>query len=181
MTARSASARKLGRPPEAANQWMMWGYYIANNMRIDFQCFAGGLAFGLGSVFYLLFNGLHIGAVAGHLTPLGYIETFWGVVAGHSAFELSGIILSGAAGLKLGQALIAPGRLRRITALRLAARAALPLIWGAAGLTLLAAFIEAFWSPARSLPPGFKYWRGGLLWLATWSYLLGAGGRRRAA
>ncbi|MCK7491619.1 MAG: stage II sporulation protein M [Comamonadaceae bacterium] len=41
----------------AASEWMMWGFYIANNVRIDFQCFAGGIAFGLGSVFFLAYNG----------------------------------------------------------------------------------------------------------------------------
>ena len=34
---------------------------------------------GLGSLFFLLFNGLVIGAVAGHLTQIGYIGTFWGL------------------------------------------------------------------------------------------------------
>ena len=49
------------------------GMYIAHNVRIDFQCFAGGIAFGVGSIFYLVHNGLAIGAVAGHLT-LGYAK-----------------------------------------------------------------------------------------------------------
>ncbi|WP_431357264.1 stage II sporulation protein M [Pseudomonas jessenii] len=35
---------------------------------------------------------------------------------GHGAFELSAIALAGAAGLKLGWALIAPGRLPRAVA-----------------------------------------------------------------
>lgn len=177
----SPTAKHLGRPPDAGNEWMMWGYYIANNVKIDFQCFAGGLAFGVGALFFLLFNGLHIGAVAGHLTQVGYVETFWGFVSGHSAFELTGIILSGAAGLKLGVALVAPGNHSRSVALRQAATAALPLIWGAAGLTFLAAFVEAFWSPGRFFPVHIKYGVGLLLWLLTWTYLLWAGRPRRAA
>jgi len=79
----SPEAKHLGRPRSAASEWAMWGHYIANNVRIDFQCFAGGLAFGVGAVFFLLYNGLMIGAVAGHLTQLGHIDTFWGFVAGH--------------------------------------------------------------------------------------------------
>lgn len=176
----SPDAKHLGRPRSASSEWAMWGHYIANNVRIDFQCFAGGLAFGLGAVFFLLYNGLMIGAVAGHLTQLGYIETFWGFVAGHSAFELTGAVLSGAAGLRLGIALLAPGRLTRVAALKAAARDALGLIYGAAALTFLAAFIEAFWSPDRSVPVEIKYGAGVLLWLLTWGYLLLAGRRRRA-
>lgn len=177
----SPTSPHLGRPREASTEWMMWGYYIANNVRIDFQCFAGGLFFGIGAVFFLVFNGLHIGATAGHLTHLGYIDTFWGFVAGHSAFELTGCVLSGAAGLRLGLALIAPGALRRRDALKAAAIRALPLIYGAAGLTFLAAFIEGFWSPSRGIPVQIKYIVGGVMWLLTWGYLLLAGRGRNAA
>lgn len=173
-------ARRLGRPRDAADQWMMWGFYIANNVRIDLQCFAGGIAFGLGSVFFLAYNGTVIGAVAGHLTQLGYIETFWGFVAGHSSFELTGAVLSGAAGLKIGMALVAPGRRPRPRALREAGRAAVRLLFGAATLTCMAAFVEAFWSPLRSVPAELKYGVGIALWCALIAWLL-LGGRDRAA
>lgn len=174
------SARHLGRPRSASSEWAMWAFYIANNVRIDFQVFAGGIAFGLGTVFYLLFNALYIGAIAGHLTQIGFVETFWGFVAGHSAFELTGVVLSGAAGLKLGAALAMPGRRSRRAALLEDGRVAVRLLYGAAALTFLAAFVEAFWSPGRGTPFEVKLGLGALLWLLTWAYLLLAG-RRRAA
>ncbi|QKS29465.1 stage II sporulation protein M [Accumulibacter sp.] len=176
----SPVAHHLGRPRAASSEWAMWGFYIANNVRIDFQAFAGGVAFGLGTVFYLVYNGLHIGAIAGHLTQIGYVSTFWGFVAGHSAFELTGAVLAGAAGLKLGTALVAPGRQTRLAALRQHARVAVKLLYGAAALTLLAAFIEAFWSPRPDIPLASKVAVGGALWVLTWAYLLFAG-RVRAA
>lgn len=175
------TAEHIGRPRSASSEWQMWGHYIANNVRIDFQCFAGGIIFGIGAVFFMLYNGLLIGAVAGHLTQLGYIETFWGFVAGHSAFELTGAVLSGAAGLKLGLALIAPGRRSRLTALKDNAAIAIRLLYGAAALTFLAAFIEAFWSPRPEIPVQIKYGVGVALWVVTWAYLLLAGRRARAA
>ncbi len=176
----SPTAPHLGRPREASSEWMMWGFYIANNVRIDFQSFAGGIAFGLGAVFFMIYNGLFIGAVAGHLTQLGYIDTFWGFVAGHSAFELTGAVLSGAAGLKLGMALVAPGARSRARALREDGGIAVRLLVGAAFLTFCAAFIEAFWSPQR-LPVGIKYAVGAAFWTLTWGYLLFAGRERDAA
>lgn len=172
-------AKHLGRPREAGDNVAALGFYIANNVRIDFQCFAGGMLFGLGSIFYLVYNGLIIGAVAGHLTHLGYIETFWGFVAGHSSLELVGVVLSGAAGLKLGMALVAPGRLRRVDALKLAGRGAAELIYGAALMTFSAAFVEAFWSPLRSMPVEFKYILGLAGWLALVAYLVFSGRARR--
>lgn len=177
----SPTAERIGQSHGASTQLSMLAFYIAHNVRIDFQCFAGGIVFGLGSVFYLLFNGLQIGATAGHLTQLGYIETFWGFVAGHSAPELIGVVLSGAAGLKIGLSLVAPGRRRRIDALKFAARDAVRLLYGAALLTFSAAFIESLWSPLRSLPFAAKIGAGLSLWLILLSYFLFAGRGSRAA
>jgi uncharacterized membrane protein SpoIIM required for sporulation len=174
-------AKHLGRPRSASSEWGMWGFYIANNVKIDFQCFAGGILFGVGAIFFLVFNGLAIGATAGYLTQLGYIETFWGFVCGHSAFELTGAVLSGAAGLKIGLALLAPGNRSRVAALKDAARSAVGLVYGAATLTFLAAFVEAFWSPSRGVPLAIKVGIGLFLWFVTWAYLLLAGRGRNAA
>ena len=44
-------------------------------------------------------------------------ESFWSFVAGHSSFELLGMIVSGMAGMRLGLALLRPGRLPRVRAL----------------------------------------------------------------
>ncbi len=177
----SPTAKHLGAAQHISGEWKMWGFYIANNVRIDFQCFAGGIAFGLGAIFFLVYNGLHIGAVAGHLTQVGYVETFWSFVAGHSAFELTGAVLSGAAGLKLGQALIAPGLRTRRAALREDGVVAVKLLFGAAALTFLAAFLEAFWSGDRTFAVQLKYAVGAALWTLTLAYLGLAGRERHAA
>jgi len=177
----SPSAERLGRPRSAADELSMLAFYIANNVRIDFQCFAGGIAFGLGSIFFLVYNGLLIGATAGYLTQLGHVETFWGFVAGHSAPELIGAVLSGAAGLKIGLALIAPGRQRRADALKDAAQGAVRLLYGAAALTFGAAFIEALWSPNRALPFALKIGVGVAVWVVLLSYFLFAGRQGRTA
>ncbi|MBL8386455.1 MAG: stage II sporulation protein M [Burkholderiales bacterium] len=173
--------RALGPRHGAESQLMMFGYYVWNNVKIDFQCFAGGLLFGVGAVFFMVYNGVMIGAVAGHLTQLGLIPTFWGFVAGHSSWELLGAAISGAAGLKLGWALIAPGAQPRLAALRAAGRVAVRLLYGAAGMTLGAAFIEAFWSSMRSIPAEVKYGVGILFWGLFALYFAFAGrGRGRA-
>ncbi|MDX1298167.1 MAG: stage II sporulation protein M [Pseudomonas sp.] len=170
-------ARRIGRFSErdSGDDWMMFGYYIMNNIGIAFQTFASGLLFGLGSLFFLLFNGLMIGAVAGHLTQIGYGETFWSFVVGHGAFELTAIALAGAAGLKLGWALLTPGRLPRGEALRVAAGSSVRLVGGVIVFLLLAAFIEAYWSSMSLASPTVKYAVGGALWLLVLAYLLLAG------
>ena len=172
----------LGRTAEraASEDWVMFGYYIMHNIGIAFQTFASGLLFGLGSAFFLVFNGLMIGAVAGHLTHIGFGQTFWTFVIGHGAFELTAIVLAGAAGLQLGWALIAPGQMRRAEALRTAAKKSVQLICGVMLFLLIAAFIEAYWSSMTAPAPAIKYLVGAVLWSAVAAYLLFAGRTRHA-
>ena len=155
----------------------MFGHYIRNNTSIGFQTFTSGLIFGIGTLFILLFNGIVLGSVAGHLTYIGYNDTFWGFVVGHSAFELTAIVLSGAAGFKLTQALLFPGRKTRLYALRTNGRSAIQLMYGAALLFLMAAFVEAFWSSQAQMPLSIKYAVGALFWVLTVAWL-GLAGRK---
>ncbi len=172
-------AGKLGRERESDTDWAMFGFYIKNNIGIAFRTFASGIVFGLGSIFFLVFNGLHIGAVTGHIAQIGYYDTFFPFVVGHGAFELTAIVFSGAAGLKLGFALIAPGRYRRSVAVRHAASDAIQIMYGVALMLLIAAFLEAFWSSSSTLPIAVKYATGALLWLLVICYCVFSGKGQR--
>lgn len=163
--------QSIGMQRGASTDWQMFGYYIRNNIGIGFQCFAGGLFWGLGSLFFLVFNGLFGGAVAGYLTARGYSENFYSFVVTHSAFELTAIILSGAAGLRLGHALLAPGRRTRLESLKHAATDAVVVVYGVFGFLLIAAAVEAFWSSARWIAPGVKYGVGAACWTLVLAYL----------
>lgn len=162
---------------EATTDLAMFGYYIHNNIGLGFRTFAGGVLLGVGSAFMLLLNGVFIGAVSGYLTAQGFIETFYTFVAGHGAFELTGIVLAGVAGLKMGWAILAPGRLRRAESLRQAATGGVRLILGVVALLVLAAFIEAFWSSNRAISADIKYAVGAFGWLLIILYLTLAGRR----
>ena len=54
----------LGRLRDAGSNWMMFGYYIMNNIGIAFQCYATGVLLGVGSVFFIAMNGAFGGAIA---------------------------------------------------------------------------------------------------------------------
>jgi len=164
----------LGRERSSDSDLYMFGFYIKNNTGIGFQVFAGGMLYGIGTLFFLLFNGLIIGAVAGHLTQLGFIDTFWGFVLGHGAFELTAIAISGAAGLKLAMALIAPGRKSRTRALIDNGRIGIRIMYGAATLFIMAAFVEAFWS-STIMAVGIKYTVAAVLWALVIAYFWLAG------
>jgi uncharacterized membrane protein SpoIIM required for sporulation len=165
----SQAAKAVGRA--AQSDVLMFGFYIRHNIGIAFQCFAGGLFAGIGSLFYLIYNGAIIGAVAGYLTERGHGPTFWAFVVTHSAFELTAIVLSGAAGLKIGYSLVVPGRLSRVQSLVAATRDCAPIVAGAAGMLLIAAALEAFWSSASWLPHFVKYGVAAACWIGVLGYL----------
>lgn len=167
----------LGRTAERESDTdlMMFGYYIWNNISIGFRSYAMGILFGVGTVFALGFNGVIIGGVAGHLTGIGYSGTFWPFVSGHSAFELTALVICGAAGLRLAQPIFAPGRFTRVHGLKIAGRESVELVLGAAVMLVAAAFIEAFWSSSTWIQPQLKYAVGVFFWVLLISYFLSAG------
>jgi len=167
----SDSAESIGRTRTADTDWMMFGFYISHNIGIAFQCFAGGLFAGLGSIFFLLFNGAIFGAIAGYLTERGLAATFYSFIVTHSAFELTAIVLSGAAGLRLGHALLAPGRRTRLQSLVHAATECSVIVYGLTAMLIVAAGIEAFWSSASWLPHPVKYSVAAGCWITVLAYL----------
>ena len=80
----------------------------------------------------------------------------------------------------LAHAILAPGQLTRLEALRKKAADALELVLGAAVMLLMAAFIEAFWS-SSGVPADVKYIIAGLLWLLVITYLGFAGALHRGS
>jgi uncharacterized membrane protein SpoIIM required for sporulation len=147
----------------------MFGFYIKNNISVAFRCFAGGLLLGIGALLVLFFNGMLMGSIAGHLTRLDFVDTFYPFVIGHGSFELTAIVFSGAAGLRLGYAIINPGQSSRLDSLRQAGREVVPMLYGIVLMLTIAAFVEAFWSSSNSLPIALKYAVGAILWgLVLW-------------
>ncbi len=153
---------------------LMASLIMTNNMQVAFLAFAGGVAFGLGTVYVLVQNGLTTGAVAGLASVYGLGEALGGFVAAHSGIELTVIFIAGGAGLRLGHALLAPGLLPRRTALTAAARRAVTLLFGCIPLLAAAGTLEGFVSPS-GLPVSAKLAIGATATLALYAYLLFTG------
>lgn len=162
---------------DSGDDLYMFGFYIYNNIGIAFREFAGGILAGVFTVLVELFNGVHIGAVAGYLISIGSATPFLTFVVAHGAFELTGLTLAAMGGLMLGLAILKPGPRSRILALREAAAEAMTLLYGAFFMLLVAAFVEAYWSSISSFPPWLKYTVGLSCWLGVIAWLA-LGGRR---
>ena len=159
---------------------MMAGFYVYNNVGIAFRCFATGIFFGLGSVFFLIYNGLVIGAVLGWVVMRGHGENILTFVCGHAPFELTAIVIAGAAGLQMGYSLVRTDGRTRLDSLRAAAPSVGTIVGGAAIMLIVAALIEGFWSPSGIAPP-IKWVTAGVLTVAVtaWLTLSGREGGRR--
>jgi len=168
----------FGKARAADTDFAMFGFYIKNNISIGFQTFGSGILGGIGSIFVLVSNGLTLGGVTAHLMNLDYHSTFFPFVIGHGSFELTAIALAGAAGLRLGFALLMPGRYSRAFALKLAGAESVKIIYGVFIMLLIAAFLEAFWSSSGLIPAPVKYGVGAMLWLLVGFYLIGMGRAR---
>lgn len=147
------------------SDFLMFGHYIRNNISIAFQCFVSGILVGIGSLFYVVYNAIFFGAISGHIINIDYGSTFFSFVITHGSFELSAIVISGAAGGVIGKHLIAPGQLSRIESLKKAGKRTFPVILGCFLLLIFAAFVEAFFSSSQTVPNLVKYIVGGLCWL----------------
>jgi uncharacterized membrane protein SpoIIM required for sporulation len=121
---------------------------FTNNIGVTFYAFAGGLALGLGTLIVLLQNGLMLGVVAGMAIGSGNGQAFFELVTAHGVLELSCIIVTGAAGLRLGWAIIDPGNRTRGEALRQEARAAIEIVLGTAPWLVVAGLVEGFLTPS---------------------------------
>jgi uncharacterized membrane protein SpoIIM required for sporulation len=141
-----------GRNP-AANP-VMASFYIRHNAGIGLQCFAYGLLVIPGLV-VSIFNAAFLGAAFGYMARPDVPEgvNFFHFVTAHGPFELTAIVLSGGAGLRLGMSWIHSGGLTRTASLRKTAYEAMPVMGAALMLFFLAALIEGFLSPS-----GAPYW-----------------------
>ncbi len=172
------AAEKFGTERASGDDVAMFGYYVFNNIGIAFRAFAGGLFLGIGSAIVLVLNGILLGSVAAHIGHVGFEETFYSFVIGHGAFELTAIVIAGAAGLKLGWSVAAPGVLSRLASLRRAAADSIGLVYGVFGMLVVAAVLEAFWSSKASVEPELKFGVGALCWAVVLLYFAFAGRRR---
>jgi uncharacterized membrane protein SpoIIM required for sporulation len=137
------------------NDTLMTGFYIQHNTSIGLRCFAWGIFFGLGSLYELLRNGITLGTVFGHMATTPSASNFYTFVTAHGPFELTAVVLAGAAGLRLGFGAILSVGARDLQPLRREAAHALPIVGAYAVMFVLAAFLEGFVS-ASPLPYAAK-------------------------
>jgi uncharacterized membrane protein SpoIIM required for sporulation len=142
-----------------------------NNIRVTFAAVAGGVTFGLLTAGVLIFNGVLIGVVTGVGVGAGNGRALMELILPHGVLELSCIVVAGAAGLRMGWALVDPGRRPRGQALAAEGRAAIEVVLGTAVWLVVAGLTEGLVTPLGIGPwwavvVGFGL--GTLYWTLVW-------------
>jgi uncharacterized membrane protein SpoIIM required for sporulation len=144
---------------------------MTNNLTVSFVTFASGIAFGLGTFFYLYVNGMMLGVIGAACHQYGMSLALWSFVAPHGSLELPSILIAGGAGFRLGHGMVFPGSLRWKDSVARGGIEATRLISGVIPMLVIAGTLEGFFSPSRA-PIWLKFTVGGLLFtlLLLWLF-----------
>ncbi len=153
---------------------------VVNNVRVAVVVFAGGLTGGVLTILVLVLNGADLGATFAVLQGTDGAPALMTFVLAHGFLEISAIVLSAGAGLRVGWAILHPGELTRADALRLAGAQAVRVVILTVAVLGVAGAIEAFVSPTL-LPVWGKLAVGLATGAALWSYIVLVGRRPAAA
>ncbi|MDR3308845.1 MAG: stage II sporulation protein M [Tannerella sp.] len=127
-----------------------------NNIRVSFIIFVFGLLTGFMTGVALFRNGVMVGAFQTfffqHNAGVESMLALWL----HGTFEISAIIVAGAAGFALGNGWLFPGTYSRGHAFRTGAKRGLKIIAGLVPVFLLAAFIESYLTRHTEYPVAIR-------------------------
>lgn len=122
---------------------------MTNNIKVAFLAFAGGITFGLLTVYVMIQNGIMLGALAALFWHTGNSYEFWAYIVPHGIIELTAIFIAGGAGLLMGYKLLVPGRYKRTYQLKVQAKRSVQLLIGTIPLFVIAGIIEGYITPSE--------------------------------
>ena len=127
-----------------------------NNIKASFTVFALGIFTGFGTGLSLFYNGVMIGAFQTFFFQ--YNVGFESMLAIwlHGTFEISAIIIAGAAGFALGNGWLFPGTYSRGYAFKQGAKRGIKIIAGLIPVFITAGFIESFLTRHTEYPTAVR-------------------------
>jgi uncharacterized membrane protein SpoIIM required for sporulation len=131
-------------------------FLFTHNAGIGLLAFAVGFAGGVVSGWLLFDTGLMLGAFAAVYARHGLSFDLWGWLLPHGVTELTAVVLCGAVGMALGQAVVFPGQEERLAALARRGREAAVVALGAVALFFVAGLVEGIFRQ-RVQDPVIRY------------------------
>lgn len=115
-----------------------------NNLRVALMSFAFGILFSVGTLFFMLYNGIMVGAFKYYFYLKGVFVVAASAVWLHGAFEISAIVIAGVAGMVVGNSLLFPGTYTRGQSLVIGGKRGIKIMLGTIPFIIIAAFIESY-------------------------------------
>ena len=137
---------------KSREEFTMFFLISANNIYVMLMTFVSGIIFSVGTVYRLFENGIMLGSFEYFFFSknLGWQSVL--VIWIHGTLEISCIIISGAAGLILGNSLLFPKTYKRLASLKRGARDGMKVAIGIVPIIITAAFFEGFVTRHTEMP-----------------------------
>ena len=152
----------------------------ANNIVVTLTAWVLGIFYGLGTLYIIGINGLMLGALFAFTAQFGLSDELLSFILAHGPAELSIVVIAGAAGLRLGEALARPGQRTHAEAFREVVGDTGRLFSVCVPFLLLCGLVEGYLSP----DPFFPWWAraviGVCLAALLWRVLFGLHAAPRA-
>lgn len=158
--------------PAASFALRVW----TNNAWIAAQCIAFAVLLGIPIPWVLFQNAANLGLTAGLMAHAGKLDILFGLLTPHGLLELTAVFLAGAAGMRLGWTVIAPGDRPRAQALAEQGRAVVSVAIGLVVVLLVCGLIEAVVTPSP-LPTVVRVGIGVLVEILFLGYVIHFGRR----
>lgn len=117
-----------------------------NNVWVSFRTYAAGLLTSFGTGYFLLFNGVMVGAFMTFFVLRGLFVPCFLAVMLHGTLELSAIVIAGGAGIMLGNGWLFPGTYSRLESFLRAGRRSVKVLVSTIPIFIVAGFIEGFFT-----------------------------------
>jgi uncharacterized membrane protein SpoIIM required for sporulation len=146
---------------------------LTNNVIVSLFAWSAGVLFGLGTFYIVGLNGLMLGAVFAFTARHDLADDLFRFIFAHGTVELSVLVLSGAAGVVVGEALVRPSHSSRSESLREAVMRSGKLLFACVLLLLGCGFIEGYVSADPDVPMSTRIAVGVAYWLFMVAMLRG--------
>ncbi|MFN8287047.1 MAG: stage II sporulation protein M [Chitinophagales bacterium] len=154
---------------KAAHPTDMFLSITTNNIRVAFFTYVFGLIAGIGTIGFLIFNGIMLGSFQYFFYEHHLLGESMLAVWLHGTLEISSIIIAGGAGIALARGIILPGTLSRGQAFYISASRSLKLLLGTVPIFMVAGFVESFVTRFTEVPNIIRL----LFILASLSFIIG--------
>jgi uncharacterized membrane protein SpoIIM required for sporulation len=128
--------------PEKGGLAVFATFLFNHNSQVSIMCFALGFAFGVPTLLVLISNGATLGAILALFASRGLGEEMGGWLIIHGSTEFFAIILSGAAGFRIGWSVVFPGEESRLDSAARAGRTAAAVMAGVVIMLAVAGLLE---------------------------------------